>query len=170
MLKRGSYIFSVSLSHSIYSFKITSAVLRGNYVHSSLDWETYPLNETRCFKHKIGIFKDLLFPLIAQRYLKTNVSCIMFWRKITKYDEILFINEKMNLKRFIFLLGSIRIIYVSSTLNSYNDFVVLTILSDISMTSFSLHYVPKLWKEKKPLFSWVSIVEFVNSWTTLIAH
>ena len=105
MLKRGSYIFSVSLSHSIYSFKITSAVLRDNYVHSSLDWETYPLNETRCFKHKIGIFKDLLFPLIAQRYLKTNVSCIMFWRKITKYDEILFINEKMNLKRFIFLLG-----------------------------------------------------------------
>ena len=106
LLKRGSYIFSVSLSHSIYSFKITSAVLRDNYVHSSLDWETYPLNETRCFKHKIGIFKDLLLPLIAQRYLKTNVSCIMFWRKITKYDEILFIIEKMNLKRFIILLGN----------------------------------------------------------------
>lgn len=106
MLKRGSNIFSVSLSHNIYSFKITSAVLRDNYVHSSLDWETYPLNETRCFKHKIGIFKDLLLPLIAQRYLKTNVSCIMFWRKITKYDEILFIIEKINLKRFIILLGN----------------------------------------------------------------
>ena len=65
-LKRGSNIFSVSLSHSIYSFKITSSVFRDNYVHSSLDWETYPLNETRCFKHKIGIFKNLLLSLIAQ--------------------------------------------------------------------------------------------------------
>ena len=88
-LWRGSNIFSVSFSRNIYNFKITSAVWKDNYAHQSLDWETYPLNETRYFKHKIGMFKALLKSLIAQGTWRW-MYVASFFMKISTYVEILF--------------------------------------------------------------------------------